>query len=271
MIASPEALGLHLQIACVSEKKRSAQQYILANHSVGHLYASVEEHIAGSGRCLVHRDRCTSRAAVDIVVAGLPCQPFTSAREQNDQATSRRKRPAPDHPDFETTFTLFIEFLRLHKPGAFLVENVMAFTKRDASAGDTYHERFMRLCAAEGYSCSCMKASASEWLDWPRDRLRIRSNCMLLAFPSQCPSLLWSGVVVWRASSLLLSVFRCSRVYLVGFDAANGGEKAVGNVTKTVEDLWGEGGARVVECGSRFASKHAHQHTPQGDFPVAAD
>jgi site-specific DNA-cytosine methylase len=163
----------------VTDKKKSAQTYVMANHMPQHMFKSSEEHIAGEGYCLVHRGQCSIAPSppCDLLVAGLPCHPFTKMRHKSSTKQGRKGK-APTHPDFVTTFESFPAALRSRKPGTFLVEQVPALQEICLEWGHSYLDEFMRLCAGEGYACRAVLLRAGDWLDWPRDRHRFTLNMM---------------------------------------------------------------------------------------------
>lgn len=175
----PEALGIPLgttEIAC--DRKKDSKAYIetMFPQVVRHFYDEMSELLDFStAKCYLCRGQCCMTDPTDkddgsdILVAGLPCQPFTRMR-------SHRRVTTANHQSFETVFTTFLEVLRRRKPKGFLVENVPAFLEEDPESGTTWCEKFAKACCKEGYSIRVFRLDASTWCEMPRDR-RDRSNC----------------------------------------------------------------------------------------------
>ena len=59
MVHSLEAMGIDVEFSMVTERSKRGQKFILANHAthMQHCFASVAEHVSGTGHCLVCEDK----------------------------------------------------------------------------------------------------------------------------------------------------------------------------------------------------------------------
>ena len=124
--------------------------------------------LRGKGRCVAHGGECeVSRLRPHVASAGLPCQPFTGAREHS--GATPRTGPPSQHPAFATVMEEWKEYLEARQPDCFFIEQVPEFDTPDPK-GVSYLKRFTRMCAAQGYSMRALRLSHGIWVELPRER-----------------------------------------------------------------------------------------------------
>ena len=158
-------LGINMTTTVAVDKKPAAKKW-LAKHApwVKHIFSELEDATNASGACCMHGGKsCTLSGRPDLVTIGLPCQPFTYARD------SRTCSPK-NHSLYPVTFEMFFDYLRDRKPLGFIAEEVLGFGRTDMDTGSTYLEEFCNKCAGLGFAIRVHQLSASVWLDAERDR-----------------------------------------------------------------------------------------------------
>lgn len=173
-----QALQMNIKLTAASDRKPAACKFIHQNHDYQHIFTDADAHIAGSGECFLHskcgrKRNCTLTAAerqVDLVVAGIPCHPFTHMRQRSASSSSARKGVPSEHPDFDTVFRMFPAFLKERRPGGFVVEETESFLEPHPGTGQRFVDSFIQACSAHGYAMVAMQGKAGIWLEWPRDR-----------------------------------------------------------------------------------------------------
>ena len=176
-----KALGLGVNLIAASDCKSTAQKFVKQNLGYKHMFKDVGAHIEGKGVCAIHssefcQQTCTTAAEdrhYDLVMAGIPCHPFTHIRQKTSGATSRRKGSAEEHPDFGTVFDGFPKFLATVKPSAFIAEETDAFLDRPDEGGPRYVDTFVEKVQALGYRCHALMLDGGDWCEWPRMRLSV--------------------------------------------------------------------------------------------------
>jgi site-specific DNA-cytosine methylase len=163
-----------LMVKCnaASDRKTSARKFICENHEYTHLLSCADDHALGQGDCSIHGCFC-QLGEMDLVVAGLPCHPFTRIRNKRSDGEGR-SGPIPTHPDYNTVFESFFQLLRRRQPWGFVVEETDAFIHIIDAAGANptrrWLDKFLESAAEAGYSCRAMLYDSSMWVDWPRRR-----------------------------------------------------------------------------------------------------
>ena len=97
-----KCLGLPLDrsgVAC--DLKPAARQFLINNVKyMQHVFKSMADHAAGAGFCYRHGAHCAlgdgDGARSDILVAGPPCQPFSSLRATHAQVASKQMESQND-------------------------------------------------------------------------------------------------------------------------------------------------------------------------------
>lgn len=109
--------------------------------------------------------RKTGIRKVDVIVAGLPCQGFSHAR-QVDGANSGERLVADERREL---FRPFMEYVRFFKPPMFAIENVVGM--RSAESGRIYGALF-REASDSGYELDCEVLRAARF-GVPQKRKRL--------------------------------------------------------------------------------------------------
>src|SRR5690606_3671168 len=105
----------------------------------------------------------------DVLVAGVPCQPFSIAGVSKKNALGR-----PHGFNCDTQGTLFYEIARLlkaHRPAAFLLENVKNLVNHDK--GQTFQIIMEVLEKQLGYTVRYKVINAKSWVPQHRERIFI--------------------------------------------------------------------------------------------------
>lgn len=130
----------------------------------------------------------------DVLLAGFPCQPFSIAGVSKKNALGRKHGFACDAQG--TLFFRLAEIIRLHRPKAFLLENVKNLFSHDK--GKTF--RVIREVLEEelGYHIDWRVIDAKSWVPQHRERIFIagfREDCgfsfedMIIPDPTEGPKL----------------------------------------------------------------------------------
>lgn len=170
-------MGLAFTCVAASDRKKSAQKFIRANHDFTHVFVDAVAHAAGTGTCVAHPSFATCECSVgnrrsDLVIAGIPCHPFTKLRNKQGRG---RSGPAEEHPDIDTIFHSFPKLLSTRRPLGFVVEETDAFLGLASSdfadkPGIRWLDVFMSLCKSAGYECNAIVCQSGDWVNWPRSR-----------------------------------------------------------------------------------------------------
>lgn len=165
-----EALGIEARTEFVVDCKPAAQKWLsrVCEGRYEHLISNLADVCEGTAPCSVHGRSCTMQKHADLVTVGLPCQPFTSQRDQ------KRTKPC-QHKLYPVTFSEFPHFVDMMQPSGFIVEQVMGFDRLDSEehTGQTFLQRFCNLMASKGFSVRAVKMCASLWGEAERKRLRV--------------------------------------------------------------------------------------------------
>ena len=104
-----------------------------------------------------------------VVVAGLPCQPYSPARQKGGKSTATGVAAA--HPLFGVAFQDFAKYLEDREAGGFIVEEVEAFGwESNACPGESHLNSFMAMVAGIGFSTAAVRRHASTWCEISRSR-----------------------------------------------------------------------------------------------------
>jgi site-specific DNA-cytosine methylase len=175
-----QAFSLDVDMVAASDRKATARAFVCQNHGFRHVFSEMSSHREGSGICSKHSSQFRPQActlddakdrSVDLLVAGIPCHPFTHLRQQNAGSQSRRKGRPEDHPDFNTVYEEFPELLKAMKPLGWVVEETDAFLDIIPDTDNVrYLDRFLAVVTALGYACHALLLDALDWSKWPRSR-----------------------------------------------------------------------------------------------------
>ena len=109
------------------------------------------------------KGECVLNETPDILTIGLPCQPFSAARD-------RTKCPPQSHELYSVTFTTFMEYIKGRKPKGFICEQVIGFNRMNQETGETYMTEFCSLVAEQQYAVRAHQMVAGDWSEAPRNR-----------------------------------------------------------------------------------------------------
>lgn len=168
-----KALGIPFQAIVASDKKAAAQKFIKENSlPVEHVFASFEEQIAGHGFCKQHAQDCgiplETLKHPDILIAGFPCQPFSTCRVKS--GTTARTGHAGAHPDSRVGFNEIADLLSTREPKTALFEQVKGFD----SAQGGYLDKFIDEILSRHFAAiRVVELNLSTWCTATRDRFRM--------------------------------------------------------------------------------------------------
>jgi hypothetical protein len=128
---------LPAQVLGCADSSPLAQRFSMRNGGIDveHYFDNNASLVEG-GWCIKHQCHCQpSVQRPQFTTAGLPCQPFTKQRTQND---CKPRSGAPcDHPDFDAVVE-FVSYLEQRCPESFLVEEVTEWDTNMPDAATTY-------------------------------------------------------------------------------------------------------------------------------------
>ena len=170
-----DTVGVAAKFIFSMDIKPTSFRFIESNHGVPtHHFCDAREFLNGStsGRCAAHGfSKCSLRMAkrtMDILLAGVSCRPFSTARQARFQGTQ-------DHEDsqlMESWFNLMVELEPLNG----IVENVFGFilpeSTRDRSSPIS---RFLEVVKERlpAYNCTVLILDAKTFLCFSRVRVWI--------------------------------------------------------------------------------------------------
>jgi len=125
---TPKVLGVDCEFVTSNEPDEVANNFVEACRiKSGHHFLSISAATAGSGQCTTHGKRCEHPSTrVDILVIGIPCDPFS------DQNPNRWKKTSEQIISEERVASIlkgFLSMVRLLKPRMVIFENVPGITK----------------------------------------------------------------------------------------------------------------------------------------------
>ena len=138
---------------------------LLNTTDCAHVFETTRDCIFG-GYCFKCRKKCTiGGKAIDLLVAGFPCRPFTRMR------SNKKDVPIEEHDGFEASFSDLLEYLKVRHVRGFILENVKGFADRVKELGPSYLEVMVEKLEALGYAVLCVNMLASTWAEFSRDRI----------------------------------------------------------------------------------------------------
>lgn len=160
-----EAVGAVFETRLACDIKPAAKKFALKHRGgqLGHYFRTLEDASCGRAHCAIHMKQCSIEGSPDLVTIGLPCQPYSSARDQ------RAIKPQ-DHKLYETAFREFPEYLRSRKPGGFVAEEVLGFDRINHDTGLSFMQDWCHIVAQLGYSIRVHRLSAGTWSEGERER-----------------------------------------------------------------------------------------------------
>jgi site-specific DNA-cytosine methylase len=176
-----QGMGMSWRTTAAADLKPHARQFIKFNHDkVEHIFdnnlAMIHDDLLQHAKC----DVCSAKGRpcdykhgndpVDLLTAGLPCQPFTKLRQHNGD--TENTGDAAGHTKFSVVFEDFSQYLEGRKPRGWIVEEVPDFAK-PSKAGPAYLEDFTRRAELLGYSIKAVMLHAEDWVGLPRKRTRM--------------------------------------------------------------------------------------------------
>jgi site-specific DNA-cytosine methylase len=166
-------MGIEYEIVAACDVKRASWKFHEMNHgsNLRHFFDEIDSVVHRRGYCRVHARICDLKdeAAIDWVVGGTPCQPFTRFRERSDRTARTSTDPAA-HPDWAITFEGLLGVIATWKPAFTLLEQVQGFDSHHPghmeSPMQTCCKKALKVCS----SVRCIEMMANDWLDVKRDR-----------------------------------------------------------------------------------------------------
>ena len=166
-------MGVEFEVLGAADKKNAAKKWIVHHFSrrVKHCFSNNDAFVDGGGRyCEIHQKVCVpDQTTPDCTSAGLVCRPFSHARTKN---LSGAQGPPEQHPDYDSVFTGFGEYLDVRGPLCWFVEESDAFMEVDKRHGKSHCAIFMQDCSKRGptYSIRALCLNHDDWIDLPRNR-----------------------------------------------------------------------------------------------------
>lgn len=169
---------MSVRTVAAADKKPHARKFCTLNHgNLEHLFSDNSALIGSCGAkgpdlcdvCSSRRQKCTYNREtqhVDLVTAGLPCQPFTKLRQTNGNTADTGS--ASTHSKYDVVFEDFFKYLSLRRPRGFIVEEVSDFTGRSDEA--CFLDEFVARAERAGYSAKALMLHADIWVALPRSR-----------------------------------------------------------------------------------------------------
>jgi hypothetical protein len=162
---------LPAQVLGCADSSPLAQRFSMRNGGIDveHYFDNNASLVEG-GWCIKHQCHCQpSVHRPQFTTAGLPCQPFTKQRTQND--CKPRSGAPSDHPDFDAVVE-FVSYLEQRCPESFLVEEVTEWDTNMPDAATTYMQDVAVRCAKLGYAVRAMVLDHNMWVQQvPRKRI----------------------------------------------------------------------------------------------------
>ena len=172
-------MGFDCEYTVVTEMKPDCQDLIEQNHHkcpdgeirVQHVFATLDEHIAGQGFCRISREDVTlPDVRPDILCCSPECPPFSSQRQKN--GTTKKTSDAKSHPLFDCTMDLTLQLLKARKPRCAMIEQVTGWHFKPNKGGPSCMEMFIRAVRTEmpGYGVEVVELDQKPWLEGARPR-----------------------------------------------------------------------------------------------------
>lgn len=137
-------MGIDFVVESASDTSIAARSFIVANHGdhVKHLFTSMKNdfnqaecHFFQNGGC----ERAVGTTVPDVFVAGVPCKPYSLQRSKRFESGSVK-----NHEAFDTTFTVFFDWLDFTNPKSGIVEHVLGLDHpEDKHSSVTPLDRFL--------------------------------------------------------------------------------------------------------------------------------
>lgn len=163
-------LGIDFLELYSSDPKVAAQHFRRlygpqAQHHFNDIQEATSSHLTPS-YCTIHDRECKlTYQEADLFVAGFPCQPFSSQRSQR-----YRKSKPPSHPGYPVS-EMVVEALRVTRPRAALLENVMGMSHQDSEDGGSELQSFLdKVASTNMYHISVLRVSLGAWVRAERQR-----------------------------------------------------------------------------------------------------
>lgn len=168
---APQAMGMDTVTVAACDTKEVCFRWARRNHEVKHWFNSLEDMLEPYAKCGQCNKQCsTTLGSVDVVIGGLPCQPYSRKR-------SKRKVGVTQHPAYRVGFDLFFSFLDKHDIAGFIIEEVIGFNDVEATTGQRPLECFVALARQRNFAVQVLVLNAEDWAQVPRQRLI--ALCML--------------------------------------------------------------------------------------------
>lgn len=168
-----KAIGVRFECLGAAEKKKMAQAFALENHRehLPHLYTDNSSFAAGEGKCILHDRVCrVDRRRADLMIAGLPCQPFSRFRPRS--GATPRTGPASEHPSFESVFGGFFDYVVARSAWGIIIEEVKHMASEYVhGSSQTYLQAMANKLATMGYDIRVVELDHKIFCQMARPRI----------------------------------------------------------------------------------------------------
>ena len=139
---------------------------------VQHIFATLDEHIAGSGFCRISGEDVTlpDHVRPDILCCSPECPPFSAQRQTN--GSTKKTSSAKLHPLFDCTMDLTLQLLKARKPRCAMIEQVTGWHHKPKLGEPSPMEMFICALRTEmpGYGVEVVELDQKPWLEGARPR-----------------------------------------------------------------------------------------------------
>ena len=168
-------LGVPTKFLGAAESKKAAQKFLRFHFKkqCPHMYCENVSFISGGQCFLCGSSACQpSRERPDILGAGLPCQPFSAARQKTGQ--TKKTKEAEAHPLWTVSMRDFARLLQARLPHMFVVEEVEGFVKAmDVLDGLSPAQALKKIVKPLSYGCTALLLDHRVWTHMSRPRVWI--------------------------------------------------------------------------------------------------
>lgn len=162
------ALGVPHEVDATCDPKDSAFRVLecrAAGQKAKHHFNDIHELLEGSAHCRFHGQVCEAPRESDVMIAGFPCQPYSSMSPKRFADGSVK-----NHPKTDVTSAMH-DSLEAFEPSAFIFENVRGFSKRAQGEDSSPLDQFMEVLKAKGkYHVCALHIYLNEWVQADRNR-----------------------------------------------------------------------------------------------------
>lgn len=158
-------------ILAVADSKPAALELVKHNFGkhIPHAFRDNAAFLEGGGECSIHGKWCSLPCnKPGLCTTGLPCQPFTRARDKTTKS-SPRTGCAEERPDWTTVMEQWASYLDTRSPEMFAVEEVPEFATTEVD-GKLCLKTFCKMASNRQYAVRVVKANHAIWAAYPKER-----------------------------------------------------------------------------------------------------